>query len=470
MPQRRYLIFAVVAPALLMASIDGTIVAVGLSTILAELHTTLPLVAWTITGFQLTQTVVMPMAGKLGDDMGRKRLFLIAVLVFTLGSVGAGLAPNVYALIIFRVLQALGGGAFLPAAVGIVSDAFGEQRQTALGLFTSIFPLGGVIGPNIGGFIIDHFSWRWIFFVNLPIGLLLLVAGFFILPRDKVTEERKPVDALGAGFFGASIFGILYGMTYLANHPGQAGQPEPWLFFGFGFVMLVLFLRHESRTPAPMIELDLLRWRPLFAVNLYNFLYGASVFGFFAFIPYYATIAYGMTAGESGAILTPRSITMVLTSAVSSLFLIKFGYRLPMIGGLLLVGTSLLLLSQGFHNLSLFGFAVPNLVLLSLMMLVSGLGIGVSGPAAQNAALDLIPEKLSVIAGLRGMFRSTGGVLGTASVTLALSQFSNKAQGLQYIFLALAVTMLFIMPVVFMIPDTARQRRTAAVTADALVD
>src|SRR4051812_35275632 len=128
MPRRPALIFAIVAPALLMSSIDGTIVAVGLNTILTELHTTLPLVAWIFTGFQLAQTVVMPLAGKLSDDYGRKRLFLCAVVLFTIGSLGAGFAPNIYLLIFFRVVQAIGGGAFFPSATGIVADAFGDRR------------------------------------------------------------------------------------------------------------------------------------------------------------------------------------------------------------------------------------------------------------------------------------------------------------------------------------------------------
>src|SRR5689334_22348711 len=146
-----------------MAAIDGTIVAVGLPTILVELDTTLPVLAWTLTGYALAQTIVMPLGGKLSDDYGRKQVFLTAVALFTVGSIGAGLAPNVYVHIAFRVVQAIGGGAFLPVATGLVSDAFVDNRQTAIGLITSFFPLGSAIGPNIGGFIIDNFSWRWIF-------------------------------------------------------------------------------------------------------------------------------------------------------------------------------------------------------------------------------------------------------------------------------------------------------------------
>ncbi len=461
--RRPAVIFAVVAPALLMSSIDSTIVAVGLPALLQELHTTLALVAWTLTSYQLTQTIVMPLAGKISDDWGRKPIFLGAVALFTCGSIGAGLSPNIYILIICRVLQALGGGAFLPSATGIVSEAFGERRQTAIGLFTSIFPLGGIIGPNIGGFIIDNMSWRWIFFVNVPIGILLLIVGSMVLPKDEPREaSRHGVDLNGVGLFAGAMFALLYAMTDLANNPGHVSSVMPWIFVGLAVVLFILFLRQESRAREPMIELTLLRWRPFFAANVYNFLYGAAAFGFFSFIPYYATVAYGMSAGQDGAILTPRSITMAVFSTMSSFFVIRSGYRAPMIVGALCVSISLFLLSRGIHSFALFGLATPAIVLLALQVMIAGMGMGISGPASQNAALDLIPEKVAAVAGIRGMFRSTGGVLGTAGITLAVSQFHDKAVGMQDIFLVLSLFILLTIPVVFFIPDMARQRRRAA--------
>ncbi|HXG36784.1 MAG TPA: MFS transporter, partial [Dehalococcoidia bacterium] len=153
-------------------------------------------------------------------------------------------------------------------------------------------------------------------------------------------------------------------------------------------------------------------------------------------------------------------------STLSSFFLIRFGYRTPMILGVLLVSLSLFLLSRGYHDVEVLGFHLPNLMLLALLLMIGGVGMGISGPASNNAALDLMPEKVAAVAGLRGMFRSTGGVLGTAALILALSHFSNKAQGLQQIFLFLACLLLLLIPLVFLIPDTARQRRLAVQEAD----
>ena len=169
--RQAYIIFSIISLALLMSAIDSSIVTVSLPTILSDLNTNLAQVAWVITGYSFSMCIVMPIVGKLSDQWGRKRLFMIAVVIFTVSSLAAGFAPNIYFLIVCRVLQGIGGGAFMPSAVGIISDTFGRRRATAIGLFTSIFTIGGVIGPNLGGFIVDNVSWRWIFFVNIPIGI-----------------------------------------------------------------------------------------------------------------------------------------------------------------------------------------------------------------------------------------------------------------------------------------------------------
>ena len=459
-PSRQaYLVFAVVGLALLMASIDSTIVAVGLPTLLTDLKTNLALVGWTLTGYQFAQSIVMPIAGKLSDEWGRKRLFLGAVGLFTLSSIAAGLAPNIYVLIIFRILQGIGGGTFLPSATGIVSDAFGDRRAQAIGLFGSIFPIGGIIGPNIGGLILDNMSWRWIFFVNVPVGVLLLIFGSMILPKgvQTINASNRKIDMTGVGLFVGAIFALLYAMTDLANANGHLSA-LPFVLVALAVVQFALFVRHEDRTSSPMIDMRLLRWRPFVAVNVYNFLFGAVVFGVTGFIPYYATTAFGMTPGQNGLLLTPRSITMIIVSALTSLFIIRFRYRAPMIAGLVIIAGSLFVLSRGYHDLTIMGIGLHSMVLLASLVALVGVGMGIANPASNNAALDLIPGKVAAATGMRGMSRSVGGVLGTAAVSLVLSYFPDKAQGMQYIYLGLAAIMIIIIPVVFMIPDTAADR------------
>jgi EmrB/QacA subfamily drug resistance transporter len=454
-------IFVVVSLALLMSSIDSTIVAVGLPNMMEGLHTNLVWIGWVITAYSLMQTIIMPMAGKLSDDFGRKNLFLACVVLFTGSSMLCAIAPNVYLLIFFRVLQAIGGGAFMPSAAGIVSDVFGaKNRGTAIGLFTSVFPIGGIIGPNLGGWVIDTFSWRAMFSVNVPIGIVLLIAGIFVLPRGGRVATSRSIDLIGAGAFAAGIVGIMYGMTVWGNQINFSAQVVLWV--AAGLAALVYFVYHEGHSRDPMIDLRLLKERAFFAANLYNLLYGALVFGFFSFIPLYATEQYGMSASAAGFILTPRAVVMIAVSTISSFMLIRFGYRLPMIIGIILVAISLFLTGQGWTDVTLFGHGISNVVLLSSLIMISGFGVGVGGPAANNAAIELMPDAVARITGLRGMFRTTGGVLGTATIVLILSHYQDQGVGLEHIFIGLSVLVLLIIPPIFLIPDNARMRRKAA--------
>lgn len=457
---RAIIIFATVSLALLMSSIDLTIVSVSIPAILADLNTNLAYVSWVITGYQLSSTTVMPIVGKLSDDLGRKRLFLFCVAVFTLSSLAAGLSPNIYLLIIFRIFQGLGGGAFLPSATGIISDVFRKRRSTAIGLFASIFPIGGIIGPNVGGFLVDNLSWRWIFFVNIPIGIILLLVGKWVFPKDNVPAHatQRQVDFVGAGLFAGAVLAILYAMTNWANYPQNIGYTT-WVLFAVGAVLLILFFRQESRVQQPMIDLVLLKWRPFLAANIYNFLYGAVVFGIFAYLPYYAYVAFGMSASQSGLILTPRSIGSIIMAAIASFFIIRFRYRLPMILGALIMSISFFILGRGYNEITIFGWQITSFWWLIIIATLSGIGMGITNPAVNNAVLDLLPEKVAAVTGIRGMFRVTGGVFGTAVIALVLSHFQDKALGLERISLLFGIILIAMIPLTFLIPDTAHQRR-----------
>jgi EmrB/QacA subfamily drug resistance transporter len=454
--KQAYVTFAIVSLALIMSQIDSTIVTVGLPAIQNDLKTSLANVGWILTGYQFSFCIVLPIIGKISDDWGQKRVFLLAVVIFTLSSIAAGFAPDIYWLIVFRVIQGIGGGAFLPSASGIISDAFGKKRAVAIGLFTSIFSIGAVIGPNIGGFLIDQFSWRWIFFVNIPIGVLLVLSGLLILPKTGPVPSKRQLDILGAALFSGTILSIAYGITAWANSPGGAG-PITWILFAAGIILLVFFIRHEDRVKEPMIDLTLLRRRSFAAANIYNFIYGAVVFGFISFVPYYATLAYGMTATESGLVLTPRSIAVIIASILTSLFILRLRYRKPMIFGLVSISAGLLLLSQGYHNVAIFGLSIPNLLLLTLIILVAGVGMGVANPASNNAILDLLPDKVAAITGMRGMFRVMGAVMSTSTIVLILSHYQDKGIGFQHIALFFAILLLLTIPLVFMIPDSTHR-------------
>ena len=162
--------FGLTALTVLMVAIDSTIVAVALPTLVRDLDTTLVLAAWTITAYALAQTVMLPMAGKLAEQFGQMRVFVTCVSLFTIGSLLCALAPNIYVLIACRIVQAIGGGGLFPAATGLVAQKFPQTRSRMIGLFASIFPIGGILGPNLGGFIIEQFGWRQTFMINVPLG------------------------------------------------------------------------------------------------------------------------------------------------------------------------------------------------------------------------------------------------------------------------------------------------------------
>src|SRR5215475_13904162 len=192
----RYVVFTIVSLALMMASVDQTIVATALPALQHDLHAQVNWSSWTITIYALGQVLMMPLAGKLGDQFGRKQVFLTAAAMFTLASLCCGLADNVYLLIVLRAVQALGGGAFMPSATGIVTEIFGADRDRAVGLFASIFPIGGIIGPVLGGLFVTYWSWRGIFLVNLPIGLILLALGTIFIP-DIARRPDRHLDIRG---------------------------------------------------------------------------------------------------------------------------------------------------------------------------------------------------------------------------------------------------------------------------------
>jgi EmrB/QacA subfamily drug resistance transporter len=469
LPSRRYVFFGLAALSLLMFAIDSTIVAVAIPTMTRELNTSLVWIGWTLTAYALTQTVMMPLSGKLAESFGRMRVFVASVVLFTLGSLLCGLAPNVYLLILFRVLQAVGGGGFMPSAIGIVAEEFPENRDRMVGLFTSIFPIGGIIGPNLGGLIIEHASWRYVFFVNVPIGILVIAALAPRLRRSEATHRRR-IDLLGTLLYGSAIVALLSALTFLGNDSGFLKTPYFWALLAASLGLLGAFVWQERRATEPVIELGLVTRSPFNVVNLYNFLLGAATMGFFSFIPYFAVVRFHMGTAESGAILTPRSLAMIATSIVASLFLIRLGYRLPMILGMLATAASLALLALGGDALVIGDLRLGPFWIMSMEMLLAGFGMGLSAPASNNAALDLLPGRTSVITGLRGMFRSTGGVLGVALIVLGLEFSPDKAEGLSHIFLVIAAVMVLTVPLALRIPDTARTRRKARRLAEGQVD
>ncbi|MGE3270694.1 MAG: MFS transporter [Chloroflexota bacterium] len=455
--------FGMAAFTVLMSAIDSTIVAVALPTLVHDLDTTLVWAAWMITAYALAQTVMLPLAGKLAEQFGQMRVFVGSVMLFTVGSLLCAVAPNIYVLIGCRILQAIGGGGFFPSATGIVAHLFPKTRSRMIGLFASIFPIGGILGPNLGGLVIEHFGWRLTFMINVPIGIivtLLLIRQALAPPEASPSTSRK-IDWLGTGLFALSILSVLVALTLLGNNPTFISSPVFWVLLVASCLLLFLFVKQEQRAPEPILDLSLVTRAPFLVANVFNFLAGACFTGFFSFIPYYATVQYGMGPLESGAILTPRSLMMIAVSTTISFILPRIGYRRPMLAGMICVTGALSLLGVGFQEVRIGSLTLDPLIPLLLIMSLSGLGMGMLIPASNNANLDMLPQRAAVLSGIRGLFNNTGGVLGTALIVLWLALHEDKAAGLQNVFTTLGLIMLLTIPLAFLIPDFAMDRRRA---------
>jgi MFS family permease len=217
--RRRHVFFGLAAVAVLMGSIDLTIVAVALPQLTDALHAPLTWVSWTLTAYQIVQVIMLPLTGKLSDTLGRKRVFIFCVGMFTLGSLLCGLAPSIGALIAARVIQAIGGGGLMPSAIGIISDQYQKHRARAIGLFSSVFPIGGIIGPNLGGYILEHWTWRELFFINVPIGIGVLLGVWLLLKEPRVTGLRASLDPIGLALYAGALALLMYAITALADAP-----------------------------------------------------------------------------------------------------------------------------------------------------------------------------------------------------------------------------------------------------------
>jgi EmrB/QacA subfamily drug resistance transporter len=412
-----------------MSSVDGTIVATGLPTLRHALHARLNWAGWTITGYQLGLVVSMPLMGRFGDQIGRRKVFLWAAVVFTTASFLCGLATDIYVLVALRVVQALGAGAFLPSASGLIADAFGNDRDRAIGLMSGVFPTGALVGPIFGGIIIANWSWRVIFFVNVPIGLAFTLLALRFLPRSRPQGGRA--DLRGALMLGSAVLLLMLAVTRLGyrhtslDNPGFLGPLAASLLIGY------LFVRRASRVAEPLIPARLLKGRSFILMNIINVTWGACVLGQSSLVPLLAEERYGFRPLEAGTLLTTRAIAEMGVAVLAATFIARTGYRIPMVAGFLLIATGLAVIAIHAPIASPYSWLVIGTGL-------SGVGIGASAPAANTATMHLAPGDVGAISGLRGASRQIGGILGIALTTSYAARSAGETVGLSRSFLAMA--------------------------------
>jgi EmrB/QacA subfamily drug resistance transporter len=442
---RRWLIFSIVSVALFMASVDQTIVATALSAIQHELHAKINWSGWTITIYALGQVLAMPLAGKLSDQYGRKRIFLISISVFTLASLACGFANDIYVLVALRAVQALGGGGLMPSASGIVADQFGRDRDRALGMFASIFPIGGIVGPIAGGIFVSTWSWRGIFLVNVPIGLVLIVMVVRFIPYSAPTASTG-IDVRGVLLLATTLLAAMLGITWLGSGNVAIYNPVTISAAVAAGITGWLLWSHLKRSANPVIPIRFLQGRNFGAINVINLLYGATVLGIGALVPLYAEERYGIAALQAGTLLTARAIGMITVAALAVMALRRTGYRLPMIVGFLVVAAGLIWMSIGARDISPYAW-------LAIGGAIVGLGVGLSTPASNNASMQLAPDQIASISGLRGMFRQAGGIMAVSIVTAILARSPNPGLTQAHVLVVFAAILVATLPLVQMIPD-----------------
>ncbi|GAB3678940.1 hypothetical protein GCM10027589_49220 [Actinocorallia lasiicapitis] len=352
---------------MLLAALDQMIVATALPTIVRDLDG-LEHISWVVTAYLLASTVAMPLYGKLGDQFGRKPVFVFVIVVFLVGSVLCGLSQSMTQLIVFRAIQGLGGGGLMLSAMSIVAEVVPlRDRGRYQGLFGAMFGLASIAGPLVGGFFTDHLTWRWIFYINLPIGAAALLVAVFGLHLHKPGGKPK-IDYLGAITIAAAVtcvtlFTSWGGTEYAWSSPTIIG-----LAFA-GFALFGVFAYVETKAAEPIIPLGLFRSRTFSTSSVVSFFTGFAMFGCMSFIPLFLQIVSGASATNSGLLTLPLMVGVLFTSILSGRIISRTGhYKIFPIVGTFLAGVGMLLLSLMDADTSR--------GLSSLYMVVLGAGLG----------------------------------------------------------------------------------------------
>ncbi|HET9222518.1 MAG TPA: MDR family MFS transporter [Roseiflexaceae bacterium] len=394
---------------LFLASMESTVVATAMPTIAAQLGG-LEWYSWVFSAYMLASTTTVPLFGKLSDIYGRRPIYAIAMGFFLLGSLLCGQAQSIEQLIAFRAVQGLGAGGLLPLAFIIVGDLFTlEQRARMQGLFSGVWGVSSIVGPLLGGFLVDQVAWQWVFYINIPFGLLagaLVWFGWIDRPRPS-GATRPAVDYAGATLLTVGIVALLLGLFEL-------GTPTGWTLLGAAALLFVALGWVERRAADPVLPLKLFRDR-MFAVACANgLLAGWSLFGGVTFVPLFLQAVRGSSATAAGATLAPLLLGWVGSSIVGSRLLLRIGYRtLALIGmALLTIGSFLMTLNDA---------QTPQLQLLTALTMM-GVGMGLTIPSFLIAVQSTVPRSsLGSATSTLQFSRSIGGTLGVSVMGAALS-------------------------------------------------
>ncbi len=405
---RERLIFILISVMLgmLLAAVDQTVVGTAMPRIVADLNG-LKEYAWVTTSYLLASTVMVPLYGKLSDIYGRKPFFILGMVLFLLGSALSGTSHTMTQLILFRGIQGLGGGAMMPIAIAIIGDIFPPaERGRWQGLLMAVFGLASIVGPWAGGFITDHWSWRWVFYVNMPIGVVALIFCVSALP-SVYRKTQHVVDYAGAAILVVAAVPMLLGFSWAGNQY-QWGNWHVLGGFALSLVAWVSFILWEMHTKEPIIEPRLFK-NSIFSVSVAaSFLVALGMFGAIMYIPLFTQAVVGDSAQNSGMVLTPMMLGFMVSSVIGGQILSRTGkYKVLAIVSMAVAVFGMFLLSRmgaGIHN----GLVVRNMV-------ITGLGMGTMMSLFTIVVQNAFPFRMmGAVTSTLQFFRSIGSTVGIA--------------------------------------------------------
>jgi EmrB/QacA subfamily drug resistance transporter len=394
--------------AMLLAALDQTIVSTALPRIVSDLHG-LNELSWVVTAYLLTSTISVPISGKLSDIYGRKKIFLIGIFIFVLGSMLSGLSHNMGELIIFRAIQGIGAGALMSNVFAVVGDLFAPaERARWQGLIGAVFGLSSVIGPLVGGFLTDHASWRWNFYINVPVGILAFFMISAFMPHIESDNKNQSIDYLGAGLLAGGLSSLMLALVWGGNQYAWASFQVVGLFALSAALLAVFGFVEHKHAKDPILPLELFK-NPIFRVSvIIVFLIGMAMFGAILYIPLFAQDVLGRSATSSGVILTPMVLTLVAVSIANGQIISRTGkYKKVAIFGMAAITVAFLWLSTiGIHTTN---------AQLVVRMIIAGIGLGVGMPVFNLVVQNAFDHsKLGVATASVQLSRSIGSTVGVA--------------------------------------------------------
>jgi EmrB/QacA subfamily drug resistance transporter len=418
---RKWWTLAAVAFGLFMIMLDNTVVNVALPAIAADLGVGLSELEWIVTGYALTFASLMLTGGKLADMLGRRLVFIVGLAIFTVSSLACGLAGSGDVLIAARVVQGAGAALMNPATLSIIAATFPpRQRGMAIGIWAGVSAMALAVGPLVGGLLTEHISWGWIFFVNVPIGVLAIVASMLLIPESKDESADQRLDLPGLLTSGIGLFSLTYGLIE-ANSYGWT-SPRIIVAFVVAAVMLVAFVQLERHQRIPMLDLSLFRSGTFAGANLAVLLVALAMFGVFFFVSLYMQGVLGYSAVKAGAAFLPMTILIMLVAPIAGKSSDRFGSRWLMTGGMILIAVQLLYFSR-------LGVEESYWRILPAMIL-GGFGMSLVMTPSAAAAMRALPvDKVGVGSAVLNAFRQVGGAMGIALIGAIMAHQLGALRG-----------------------------------------